>query len=188
MDVALQSVRMRIIGGRYKGRRFQPPAKFKGRPTTDFAKEALFNILAHRIELGGCTVLDLFAGTGALGIEFASRGAVAITAVEKDPVACAFIRQTFAELGLSNGRVVRGDVFRFLTEHTATYDHVVADPPYDDDHVSVLPKKVHEAGVLKPGGYLILEHSADHNFANEPGFVESRRYGAVNFSFFTFTA
>jgi 16S rRNA (guanine(966)-N(2))-methyltransferase RsmD len=177
---------MRIVGGQFKGRRIQPPAKFKGRPTTDFAKEALFNILANRAQIDGAEVLDLFAGTGALGYEFASRGAVSITAVERDPIACGFIRKTYDTLGYRGAVVVRDDVHAFIGKHRRAYDIVVADPPYDDAKLVDLPFKVFNAALLKPQGLFVLEHGADVDLSEKPGFTESRRYGAVNFSFFTF--
>lgn len=177
---------MRIIGGSLKGRKFQPSAKFKGRPTTDFAREALFNILTHRVDLPGCHVLDLFAGTGALTYEFASRGAARVTAVEKDFSSCSFIRSTLKTLGIEGGAVVRDDVYRFLTLPQATYDVVIADPPYDDQHLGQLPQRVKNSGCLSEGGLFILEHGAEHKFSTEDGCDETRRYGAVHFSFFTF--
>ncbi len=176
---------MRIIGGRFKGRRFRVPVRFKGRPTTDFAKEALFNILANRYELSGIAVLDLFAGTGALGYEFASRGASRITAVERDPVANTFIRETFKALDVP-ALVLREDVYKFLASVKTDFDIVVADPPYDDVDLADIPIKVKASGCLKPGGLHILEHGADYDFTDQEGFVETRSYGAVNFSFFTF--
>ncbi len=177
---------MRIIGGKLKGRKFQPSAKFKGRPTTDFAREALFNILTHRVDLSGCRVLDLFAGTGALSYEFASRGASAVTSVEKDFTSCSFIRATMREFGITGSAVVRDDVYRFLTLPQQVYDVVVADPPYDDQHLEQLPKRIKASGCLREGGLFILEHGAEHKFNEEEGFDETRRYGAVHFSFFTF--
>ncbi len=177
---------MRIIGGKFKGRRFQVPIKFKGRPTTDFAKEALFNILNNQIDFENVEVLDLFAGTGALSYEFASRGAKTVTSVEKDGAACAFIRKTFETIGYDGGRVLREDVYRFLASARQKYDHVVADPPYDDVDLADIPKKVQKSGCLKPGGLFILEHGAEYEFSDENGYIESRRYGAVNFTFFTF--
>lgn len=179
---------MRIIGGTLKGRKFQPPARFKGRPTTDFAREALFNILAHRLDLSGCRVLDLFAGTGALSYEFASRGASSITAVEKGHPSCAFIRSTFKALDIEGATVVRDDVYRFLSLPQKSYDVVIADPPYDDHHLAELPQRVKAAACLSEGGIFILEHGSEHKFSEEDGCDETRRYGAVHFSFFTFEA
>lgn len=176
---------MRIIGGRFKGRRLKVPVRFKGRPTTDFAKEALFNILVNRYDLAGISVLDLFAGTGALGYEFASRGAARITAVERDPVANRFIRDTFTELGVP-ALVLREDVYKFLSSVKGEFDMVVADPPYDDVDLAKIPAKVKASGCLKPGGLHILEHGAEYDFTDQEGYTETRKYGAVNFSFFTF--
>lgn len=176
---------MRIIGGRFKGRRLKVPVRFKGRPTTDFAKEALFNILMNRYDLNGISVLDLFAGTGALGYEFASRGAAHITAVERDPAAVRFIRDTYKTLDVP-AFVLREDVYKFLANLNQQYDMVVADPPYDDVDLADVPIKVKASGCLRPGGLHILEHGADYDFTDQVGFLETRRYGAVNFSFFTF--
>lgn len=177
---------MRIIGGQFKGRRFRPPSSFKGRPTTDFAREALFNLLNSRIDLTESSMLDLFSGTGAISLEAVSRGVKAVTAVEKDPRACGFIKECLETLGFKMGIVLRDDVVKFLSKSTAQYDLVIADPPFAFILLGELPKRIAASGVMKKGGLFILEHGEDHRFEQEPGFVEMRKYGAVHFSFFNF--
>jgi 16S rRNA (guanine(966)-N(2))-methyltransferase RsmD len=177
---------MRIIGGVFKGRRIPVPAKFKGRPTTDFAREALFNVLNNRLEWDGLRVLDLFSGTGAMAYEALSRGAQSVTAVEKDPAGCGFIKTMFNTLGTSTGVVIRADVFRFIERHTAQYGLIIADPPYDLERVELLPEMVKNQRMLAPRGVFVLEHSERKSVEHMDGFVECRKYGAVSFSFFTF--
>ncbi|MFO8002591.1 MAG: RsmD family RNA methyltransferase [Marinilabilia sp.] len=176
---------MRIVSGRLKGRRFSPPGSFKARPTTDQARENLFNILANKIDFEEQRVLDLFSGTGAMSYEFASRGSKDITCVEKNHAHFTFIKKTASALEISSGfHVVKGDVFKFITRDTNHYTLVFADPPFDLPRLSNLPDMVMKAGILAPGGLFILEHGPDQNFENFPFFVETRRYGKVNFSFF----
>jgi 16S rRNA (guanine(966)-N(2))-methyltransferase RsmD len=177
---------MRIIGGKFKGRRFTPPSNFSGRPTTDFAREALFNLLRSRVDLDGCAVLDLFAGTGAMSFEFISRGATSITAVEQEASACRFIKSVFDVLDFKKAFVLRDDVFKFLVRNQGKYDVVVADPPFDLEQVASLPDRIQKAELLNPGGLFVLEHGPEHKFDSHVGFQESRRYGSVHFSFFNF--
>lgn len=177
---------MRIIGGRFKGRRFTPPSNFSGRPTTDFAREALFNILRNRVDLDGCVALDLFAGTGAMSYEFISRGASSVTAVERDPMACRFIKSTFDILEFKKALVLRDDVLKFLERIQGKYDVIIADPPYDLEHLTTLPERIQKQDILNQGGVFVLEHGPEHSFEQHIGFQESRRYGAVRFSFFNF--
>jgi 16S rRNA (guanine(966)-N(2))-methyltransferase RsmD len=178
---------MRIVGGKFSGRQFHPGKSFRSRPTTDFSKESLFNILENRIAWEETSALDLFAGTGSISFELVSRGCRHVTAVEKDFVHCHFIRKTAGKLNISNLNLIQGDVFRFLSGNKSLYDLVFADPPYTMKNFETVPLKVLGSGILKKGGLFILEHSKEHHFSNVTGFRELRKYGSVNFSFFTCT-
>lgn len=183
---------MRIVGGKYGRRRFETPSNFRGRPTTDLAKEGLFNILAHRVELEGIRVLDLFAGTGSVGFEFLSRGASAVQAVERNQHHVAFIRKVQQTLGDEKHQVIMKDVLRFIREHThegegryeGGYDIIFADPPYQMPELPLLPKLILQSQLLREGGLLIVEHPKDISFEADPRFDEVRSYGSVHFSFF----
>jgi 16S rRNA (guanine(966)-N(2))-methyltransferase RsmD len=179
---------MRIVGGKYKGRYFTPGKKFGARPTTDLAKEALFNILQNRFYFDELSVLDLFAGSGSIGYEFISRGAQSITFVEKNYNHVQFIKKVTTELGIENAQIIRDDTFRFLKKFPEKFDIVFADPPYDLKQLDEIPDAVFESGVLKDNGLLILEHSKENSFSNHPNFSELRNYGKVNFSFFSATS
>lgn len=176
---------MRIISGKYRGRRLSPPKNITARPTTDFAKESLFNLLNNRIDFEGIDVLDLFAGTSGIGLEFVSRGAREVTAVELAHVQQNFIISTCKQLGINNLTVVRGDVFRFINACRLQFDFIYADPPYELDRLPELPDLIFEHELLKKDGVFVLEHSKNDDFATHPHFVEKRVYGSVNFSFFT---
>ena len=175
---------MRIIGGRLKGKSINPPAGYKARPTTDFAREGLFNILDNEYELEGLQVLDLFGGTGAVSFEFASRGARRVYCVEMARENASFIKTEARRLGLDNVTMVRDNVFDFLPLCHEKFDIVFADPPYALEGLEYLPDKVLEAGILHPECYFILEHGDEHNFTAHPRFVKERSYGRVHFSFF----
>lgn len=175
---------MRIIGGRLKGKTIQPPTGYKARPTTDFAKEGLFNILGNEYDFDGLAVLDLFGGTGAISYEFASRGAGSVHCVEMAPQNADFIRSQAEKLKLGNVTVVRHNVFDFLDICRLKFDLVFADPPYAMEGIDTLPDRIFEAGLLYPERYFILEHSADHSFAAHRFFVKEKKYGNVHFSFF----
>ncbi|MCB0431076.1 MAG: 16S rRNA (guanine(966)-N(2))-methyltransferase RsmD [Flavobacteriales bacterium] len=175
---------MRIIGGKYKGRRFQPPAKLSLRPTTDFAKESLFNILTNRLDWEQCTCLDLFSGTGSLTYECLSRGAAGAWAVEKNRASVNFIRKTLTDLN-ENATVIQEDVLRFLKKPGREFDLVLADPPYDLPELAELPELVLNQGWVGADGLFVLEHGADHSFSDVPEFLEMRKYGSVNFSIFS---
>ena len=175
---------MRIIGGRYRGRRINPPSNFKARPTTDFAREGLFNILNNRIDFESVIVLDLFSGTGSISYEFASRGAEAVHLVEKDMRHISGIKKILKELDLENVKPIHIDVRAYLKTCSVKYDIVFADPPYELKWLKELPDLVTEAGILKEDGFFILEHPRDMSFANHRLFFERRNYGGVNFSFF----
>ena len=175
---------MRIIGGKYKGRIIDIPGNFKARPTTDFAREGLFNVLNNRLDFETINVLDLFAGTGSLSYEFASRGASSVHLVEKDMKHFAGIRRIINNLGIDNIRPVHIDVKAFLKTCTAKYDVVFADPPYDLQWLTELPDLVVQANVLSEDGFFILEHPRRISFTGHKLFYEHRNYGGVNFSFF----
>ena len=175
---------MRIIGGRYSGRRINPPSNFRARPTTDFAREGLFNILNNRIDFESVIVLDLFSGTGSISYEFASRGAEAVHLVEKDMRHISGIKKILKELDLENVKPIHIDVRAYLKTCSVKYDIVFADPPYELKWLKELPDIVTEAGILKEDGFFILEHPRDISFANHRLFFERRNYGGVNFSFF----
>ncbi|MGC9150730.1 MAG: 16S rRNA (guanine(966)-N(2))-methyltransferase RsmD [Microbacter sp.] len=178
---------MRIISGFYKGRRFNPPLNMTARPTTDFAKEALFNVLTHWIDdWEHISVLDLFAGTGSISYEFISRGVQQVIAVEMSEKQLAFIHQIINKLQLQKYlKLHRMDVFRFLKKaNSESFDIIFADPPYMMAEIDTLPDLIFEHSLLAPNGLFILEHSSKHDFGNHPYFKESRTYGNVHFSFF----
>ena len=175
---------MRIIGGILKGKTVNPPLNYKARPTTDFAREALFNILDNEYEFDGLKVLDLFGGTGAISYEFASRGAGRVYCVEMARENAAFIRSEAARLGLKHVTAVHSNVFDFLPICREKFDIVFADPPYALDGLEGIPDKVFAAGILHPGAYFILEHGSEHSFTQHPRFKKEKTYGRVHFTFF----
>ena len=175
---------MRIIGGKYRGRRIEPPPGFKARPTTDFARESLFNILNNRVDFESIKVLDLFAGTGSISYEFESRGVPEIHLVEKDLKHISGIRRIIREIGFTSIKAIHIDVKAYLKTCSAKYDIVFADPPYDISWLRDIPDLVLSAGVLAEDGFFILEHPRDMSFTSHPCFFEHRNYGGVNFSFF----
>lgn len=175
---------MRIIGGKLKGKVILPPAGYQARPTTDFAKEGLFNILDNEYEFEDLKVLDLFGGTGSIAFEFASRGAARVYCVEMARENASFIKTEAQRLGLSNVTMVRDNVFDFLPICRERFDLVFADPPYALEGLEKLPDLVFAADILYPERYFILEHGDEHSFVNHPRFVKERHYGRVHFSFF----
>ena len=175
---------MRIISGSLRGKSINPPAGYQARPTTDFAKEGLFNILTGMIDFEETVFLDLFSGTGSISYEMASRGCGDIVAVEMNPANASFIKKTTAALGISGMQVVHHNVFDFLGICTKRFDLVFADPPYTLDGLDTLPDKVLGADFLAEDGLFILEHGAEYNFAGHSGFVKEKKYGNVHFSFF----
>lgn len=175
---------MRIIGGKLKGKVILPPAGYQARPTTDFAKEGLFNILDNEYEFEDLKVLDLFGGTGSIAFEFASRGAARVYCVEMARENASFIKTEAQRLGLSNVTMVRDNVFDFLPICREHFDLVFADPPYALEGLEKLPDLVFSADILYPERYFILEHGDEHSFVNHPRFVKERHYGRVHFSFF----
>ena len=180
---------MRIITGKYKGRHFDIPRLFKARPTTDFAKENIFNVLIQYVDLDGATALDLFAGTGSISLELVSRGCSQVVSVELDRDHHRFICECLKKLSKPDDPVnqcvpLRADVFRFLKGCHQQFDFIFADPPYALKEIPAIPELVFEKGLLKQGGLFVLEHGKDHNFEAHPHFVEHRAYGSVNFSLF----
>jgi len=175
---------LRIIGGTHRGRRIEPPSNFKARPTTDFAREGLFNILNNRIDFDELIVLDLFSGTGSISYEFASRGAAQIHLIDKDPKHIAGIKRIINEIGFENIRPIHIDVKAYLKTCSIKYDVVFADPPYDLSWLKELPDIVTKSGVIKDDGFFILEHPRALSFSNHELFFDHRNYGGVNFSFF----
>jgi 16S rRNA (guanine966-N2)-methyltransferase len=175
---------LRIIGGKYKGRRITPPPGFKARPTTDFAREGLFDILNNRVDFEEISVLDLFSGTGGISYEFASRGAREVHLVEMDMKHIAGIKRIIKDMGFSNIKPIHIDVRAFLKTCSVKYDIVFADPPYDLEWLKDIPDLVTGSGVLKEDGFFILEHPRNMRFSGHKLFFEHRNYGGVNFSFF----
>jgi 16S rRNA (guanine(966)-N(2))-methyltransferase RsmD len=175
---------MRIISGTYKGRRIEPPHNITARPTTDFAKESLFNVVNNLIDFETVSCLDLFAGTGGIGIELASRGCPSVLAIEQNEMHLAFIKKTLKLLGITTVFPLRADVFKFLPTTAQTFDFIFADPPYDLRMLEMLPDLVFDNHLLKDGGIFVLEHSQKNNFDAHPHFWQHRNYGNVNFTFF----
>ncbi|MDR3060951.1 MAG: RsmD family RNA methyltransferase [Dysgonamonadaceae bacterium] len=177
---------MRIISGTYKSRRFEVPKNFKAHPTTDFAKENIFNVIGNLIDPDDSVALDLFSGTGSIGFEFLSRGCKEVICVEKDPFHYAFIQKVKKELKAENLFPVRGDVFTFLHSCKQTFDIIFADPPYALKNLSEVPELVLSRNLLNSGGVFIMEHPKEYDFSGMPFFCQKRVYGAVNFSIFQY--
>ena len=175
---------MRIIRGKYGRRRFDVPTNITARPTTDFARENIFNVLENITDIEGKHILDLFAGTGAISIEFLSREAASVTAVEKAATQNNFIKKVAAQLGETNLNLIRGDALRFLSTALRPYDIVFADPPYDMPGFAAIPAAILNSGAVAPGTIVIVEHNRTHDFSSLPGFMDHRTYGSVNFSIF----
>ena len=176
---------MRIISGTHKSRVIHTPKNLPVRPTTDIAKEALFNILVNNFDLESIQVLDLFAGTGNITYEFASRGALGVTSIDLEFKCVNFIRKTAAEFGFESVLSFRSDAFRFLRNCDTNYDIIFCDPPYELEGIDEIPRVVFERNLLKEDGWLVLEHSRDYNFGEFKGFNQQRKYGKVNFSIFS---
>lgn len=175
---------MRIITGQYKGRHFDIPRTFKARPTTDFAKENIFNVLQGYIDFEGAEALDLFAGTGSISLELTSRGCAKVISVEADRDHAHFIRECFKKLGEERDILIKGDVFRFLKTCKQKFDFIFADPPYALKELPQIPDLILEGGLLKEEGILVFEHGKNYDFSSLPRFLEHRSYGSVNFSLF----
>jgi len=176
---------MRIVGGEFGGRRFNPPPRIPARPTTELAKEGLFNMLEHMIDLEGIKTLDLFGGTGSISYELASRGAADLTLVERDNVTLDFIKKTVLALGIKEKvQVIPGDVFRFMKQATEQYDFIFAGPPYALDNIDDLPNYVFEKNLLAPDGIFVLEHTPRNDYQRHPNFLRLKNYGTTVFTFF----
>ncbi|MDN3580381.1 16S rRNA (guanine(966)-N(2))-methyltransferase RsmD [Mucilaginibacter flavus] len=175
---------MRIIGGTLRGLRLNPPTNLPVRPTTDMAKEALFNILLNQIEFEGIKVLDLFSGTGNISMEFASRGATEVISVDRSIHCVNYLKDISRQHKQTQIKVYKEDVFKYLQIETEQYDLIFADPPYDLNKIPEIPKIVFERNIMLPGALLIVEHQSMQNLSQQPGFVEQRKYGHSSFSFF----
>ncbi len=177
---------MRIISGTLKGRRYDPPAdSWPTRPTTDYSKEALYNILENRISFSGIRVLDLFGGSGSHTYESISRGAGHVVYVDKFHGCHKFVRSTLQAWGISEKvTLVRNDVFRYIPSCADTFDFIFAGPPYGMSQLDMLPDLIFDKGLLRPGGIFVLEHNQHHDFHDHPFFAEVRNYGQTHFSFF----
>lgn len=205
---------MRIIGGSLKGKTIMPPANYAARPTTDFAKEGLFNMLTNEFDLEEISVLDLFAGTGSISMEFASRGCKDIISIEMNPLHTRFIKQCSQSFKIKGMQVIRHNVFDFIKICTKQFDLIFADPPYDLEGLDTLPDRIfgltantlaeeeknftekeknisdekffeeNSKCLVKNGGYFILEHPKSYSFENHPFFLKEKKYGNVHFSFF----
>lgn len=175
---------MRVVSGIYRHRHFEVPRTFKARPTTDFAKENLFNVLANRIDLDGATALDLFSGTGSISLELLSRGCSRVISIEKDRDHYAFIRKVMETVGTQNSLVINGDVFKYLERCQEQFDFIFADPPYQLPELGDIPEIILSHNLLKPDGIFVLEHGEKYDFKDNPHFRQMRVYGSVHFSFF----
>jgi 16S rRNA (guanine966-N2)-methyltransferase len=175
---------MRIIGGALKGLRLNPPKNLPVRPTTDLAKEALFNILQNQIEFENIKVLDLFSGTGNISMEFASRGAEKVVSVDRSIQCVHYLKDTAKQHGLNKMSVFKDDVFKYLQLETEQFNLIFADPPYDLNRIPEIPGLIFDKDLLLPGALLIVEHQSLQNLSKHPSFVEQRKYGHSSFSFF----
>ncbi len=178
---------MRVISGIYKRRRFDVPRSFKARPTTDFAKENLFNVITNNyMDFDDTKALDLFAGTGSISIELVSRGCAEVVSVEKDRAHYRFICKIMQEVGTEKCLPICADVFKFIRGGGGTYDFIFADPPYELKGIETIPDLIFENKLLKEDGLFVLEHGKQNSFEGHPYFVDKRVYGSVNFSFFQY--
>jgi 16S rRNA (guanine(966)-N(2))-methyltransferase RsmD len=175
---------MRIIGGKYRGKHIIPPSNFKARPTTDFGKEALFNILNNYFNFENIDVLDLFSGTGSISYEFGSRNAKSIVAVESNFQNASYIEKQFEKLEFPNAKVYKSDVFRYLNSCKQKFDVIFADPPYDLENIEEIYHSVFNNKLLSDSSLLIIEHSERNNFSDYPYYTMTKKYGSVHFSFF----
>ena len=176
---------MRIIGGELGGRKIAPPSKMPHtRPTTDIAKEGLFNIIENNLNINELKTLDLFGGTGSISYELASRGAPELVIVEKDPTMYEFIKKTAATLALTNFTVIRSDVFKFVDQCMEKFDFIFAGPPYALNTIDELPRKIFQKQLLNANGWFVLEHTPRNNYQSYPGYSTQRNYGTTIFSIF----
>lgn len=177
---------MRIVSGKYRGRHFDIPNTFKARPTTDFAKENLFNVLNNILDFDECSALDLFAGTGSISAELLSRGCQQVICIEKDRDHFSFICKVMKTLNAKECIPINTDVFRFIKKCRMQFDFIFADPPYALDNITEIPDIIMRSSLLKPDGLFVLEHGKTNNFSEHPYFSQHRNYGSVNFSFFKY--
>ena len=175
---------MRIISGKYKGRRLYPHKVFNARPTTDFAKESLFDILNNYFYFDQVKVLDLFSGTGSIGLEFVSRGSRNVEMIEIDKKNYRYIAEAIKTLGIDDAKLICSDAIKYLSWCKPGYDIIFADPPYEMDRIVEVPEIVFKRNLLNNEGWLIIEHSSKRNFKGHPHFREERHYGNVHFSYF----
>jgi len=175
---------MRIISGTYKSRRFDIPKNFKARPTTDFAKENIFNVIGNLMDLEDADALDLFSGTGSISFELLSRGCREVVCVEKDAVHYAFIKKVKDELKVDSLLTVRTDALKYIATTDRTFDFIFADPPYSFKELPQVPESILTNRLLNLNGILVMEHPKTYDFSQLPGFLQRRVYGAVNFSIF----
>jgi len=176
---------MRIIGGEHGGRKFNPPAKMPyTRPTTDIAKEGLFNVLQHNLDIEELKTLDLFGGTGSISYELASRGAKDLTIVEKDVTMYEFIKKTSAQLRIENLKMIKMDVFKYIEQCTDQFDFIFAGPPYALGNIDDLPKLIFEKQLLNAGGWFVLEHTPRNDYKQFPFYKTEKNYGTTIFSIF----
>jgi 16S rRNA (guanine(966)-N(2))-methyltransferase RsmD len=179
---------MRIIGGEHGGRKFNPPNKMPHtRPTTDIAKEGLFNVLQHQLEFESLKTLDLFGGTGSISYELASRGVTDLTIVEKDPQMVEFIKKTSEALHIENMKIIRLDVFRFIQSTTDKFDFIFAGPPYALANIDDLPMRIFENKLLNKNGWFVLEHTPRNDYKSAPYYKSEKNYGTTIFSIFVET-
>lgn len=177
---------MRIIGGKYKSRRIQVPSNLKARPTTDFAREGLFNVLNNLLDWEETSALDLFSGTGSIAFELISRGCNYVVSVEQNQNHFNFICKAQETLGAKELFPIKADAFKYLQSLKQPFDFIFADPPYDLPDAGKIPEIILHKQLVKEGGFFVMEHSKNHNFAHLPHFKEERKYGNVHFSFFEF--
>lgn len=175
---------MRIITGKYKGRHFDIPRTFKARPTTDFAKENIFNVINAYLDWEETVALDLFAGTGSISLELLSRGCKEVVSVEKDRDHARFISQCMEKIGADEHVLIKGDVFRFIKSCHQQFDFIFADPPYALPELPTIPDLIFSQDLLAPDGLFVFEHGKHNDFSSHPHFVEHRSYGSVNFTLF----
>lgn len=175
---------MRVISGKFKGRRISAPTNITARPTTDFAKEGLFNLLNNQIDFEDIDVLDLFSGTGSISIEFVSRNCRSCISIEQNEKHCSFIRKTCSDLKIDNLSLLKTDVFKFINSCHYKFDMIFADPPYELKQLKEIPDLIFQKILLKEDGLFVLEHSSKDDFSAHPHFTFHRNYGNVNFSFF----
>ena len=177
---------MRIIGGKFKGRIIKPPVGLPARPTTDFAKEALFNVLSNRIDFEETVVLDLFSGTGNISFEFASRGAKQIVLIEKNFKSCAYIKSEFEKMNFKNVSIYRTNVFDYFKSNQQQFDLIFADPPFQEIDYQELHQLIFNKQILTENGILIIEHQKKVNLSGLSFYAETKNYGNISFSFFKF--